>query len=692
MKKILFVCFVVCFLFPAANITFAQSDDDIFMLEEITVTAQKREENLQDVATTIDAVTGTELTKWGDTDLSSALNGVSTAMVQSTGSGLNVSIRGMDNDGQPGTSSSMVAVTVDGAYSQAGTVGTSGLYDMDRIEVLAGPQGTLYSRNSSGGVVNMVSKNPTDEYEGSGSIEVGNYSLLNTQGVVNAPLNDKLAVRAAFNVTSHDGYVSNGTEDDDTKGGRVKVKYDPTDDVSIILGTELTYQGGVGSGSGVEVFEDATSDSWTSSDPGYFFRKTADSNRYFMNLTWDLGEIGTLTLLPVYNKVDEYSESAQENRDDGSYAQKLNSSSTEEISTEMRLSSSEDSFIEWMGGLYYYTRDYTSYGSDVDKTSIQDQYADDKSMAAFANATYPVADTLRVNLGGRYTKDDNYTWAHNYHNSAWDPEEVDDLDSDHFDYKLGMEYDLADSILLWGDFSTGYRQAQKNSQENEYLDSYQLGVKSRLLNQRLQLNATAFYYDYTNYQVQIVRTYYNIDGTEEVDHGSGSGAAELYGLDLSTNLVLTDKDRVNFSASYLHTEISDLMVDFTYYDTANYEGGKLNNSPEWTLVGSYEHEFILPNGGSLTAQGNIRFQSEYDVAFFVEESNIPDGMTLEGVNIQEAFTTTDLSLNYAAPGEKLSLNLYVKNLENYAAKVGLQTGSMRISNPRTYGAVLSIRF
>jgi iron complex outermembrane receptor protein len=701
MKKIClhsFLCLVgLVLILGGASFATAQDDDDVFMLEAVTVTAQKREENLQKVAITMESVSGSELTEWGSTDVQDALAGVSNAIVQNVGSELNVSIRGLDSDSRPGTSVSMVSVTVDGTYSSSSGVGASGLYDMDRVEVLAGPQGTLYSRNSSGGVVNMVSKNPESEYAASGSIEIGSYNLLNAQGMVNAPVNDKVAVRTAFSTSVRDGYIDNDTDDNDSKGARIKVKYDPTEDISVILGTEMNYTGGKGRGDGVDVFEDeGDTDAWTSEVDGNFYSTERKSFKYYMNLTWDLGGIGEVTFQPAFTKMDSEDLTANESTEtESGYEQGYKTETQDEISQELRLASSDDAFLKYIVGLYYYGRDYGAHEWSDSGNAISFRDSEDESMAYFANVTYPVTDTFRLTLGGRYTDDSEDMVISNYEatgmRAGWSTQE-EHPGSKHFDYKVGTEYDLSDAVMVWADHSTGYRQAMKDADDPELLTAYQAGMKGRFFGQKLQVNASTFYYDYEDYQVMAMGTRY-VGGEAVDDRGMGTGEAELYGVDLSSSFVLSAKDRVDLSASYLKAEISSLEIEYEISgQTEDFSGGRLNNSPEWTLVGSYEHEFSLPNGGSLTARGDIKYVTDYEIAFFLEENAIPDGMTAEAVNYQEAHTITNLALNYGFPSGKMNLNLYVKNLEDYAEKTGFMAGSMKINAPRTIGGVFSIRF
>jgi iron complex outermembrane receptor protein len=678
--------FVICG-FPSA---FAEENDE-FELEEITVTAQKRAENSQKVPISISTISGKDLVGMGGTTLKDSLNTLSGVTIMQVNEGLNVSIRGMDNDGMPGDSASMIGITLDGVASNSFATGYSGLYDVSRVEVLSGPQGTLYSRNSGGGVVNMITNDPnTAGFDASASIEIGNYNTLNTQGMLNMAFNKESALRLAYSSTDRDGYISNGTDDNDTKSMRVKYLYNFNEDLSAVFTYEAIRTSGKGQGrDGVQVFEDEddVADPWSANYDGKWFYNDIDNEKFYMNLTWNTG-IGTLTFLPSFSTLDRVFGTPDENRITGEIGQNHCIDTEEEISGELRLNSSEDSFMTWVLGVYYYKKKWDN--NSEAETSININEVDNPTRAAFANLTYPISDRLRATAGGRYTEDHERMMIYNYNpiTGLVAQDENYDNKNDHFDYKLAIEYDVSDNSMIWLENSTGYRQGYRGS-KSQSLDSYQIGVKNRFMNQRLQVNATAFYYDYTNYQVRSMVEYVSPDtGEVLMDEGIGTGDATVYGLDFDTELLLTQKDLITFSASYLDSEISGLTMYYNFRPSSSiYDNSPINNSPEWTLNGSYKHNFYLPNGGTLSAGFDFQYRTEYYCSF-QDYITDPDG----GVNWEPDHMMSNASLNYAAPSGKWSINAYIKNIGDHAEKIGKMMESLRLSAPRTYGAVLSVRY
>jgi iron complex outermembrane recepter protein len=696
MKKIftlLFAATLVLGLIIGLPSAFAQQTADEFTLEEITVTAQKRIENSQKVPIALSSISGNDITEMGGTTLKDSLNTLSTVTIMQVNEGLNISIRGMDNDGMPGDSAGMIGITLDGVSSDNFATGYSGLYDVSRVEVLSGPQGTLYSRNSGGGVVNMITNDPNIKgFDASGSLEIGNYNTLNTQAMVNMSFDDESALRLALSTTDRKGYLDNGSDDNDSKSMRIKYLHNFNDDLSVVLAYENTRTGGKGEGrEGVKVFkdEDDVKDPWTAhyANTGKMYHNNLDNKKYYINLTLNTG-IGTLTFLPSYSHLDRTFSTPQANRGSGEIGQNDSVDTQEETSGELRMNSAADSFAKWVLGLYYYKKTWDD--NSVSPSNLNFNKVNNPTQAAFGNITYPVSDKFRVTGGGRYTKDHELMIFQitDVASGIIIQDENDDIKSSHFDYKLGVEYDISQHSMLWAENSTGYRQAYRKA-KSQNLNAYQLGTKNRFLDQRLQVNATAYYYDYTDYQVNSMKDYIDpISGVFLGDMGSGTGDATVYGLDLDTDFLLTQDDQINLSASYMHSEISKLTIIYTWSPPSTQDTkAPLNNSPTWTVTGSYKHHFYLANGGTFTPSFDFRYRTEYYCSF---QDYIQD--PTDRTNWEPSHIMTDAAMNYTAPSSKWSINAYVKNISNHAEKIGKMMDSLRLAAPRTYGAVLSIKY
>jgi len=532
----------VAFIFALGDVSaiFAQeSSDDEFTLEEITVTAQKRAENQQKVAIAMETISGDTIKELGKTDIDQILSTVSSAIINKAADGMRVTLRGMSNDngvffGRQ-VSTPTVAVNMDGAYTNRNSAGDN-LYDVERVEVLYGPQSTMYSSASPGGVVNVITANPKlDQFDGSVTLEAGSYSLKHGEVSLNVPVVSKFAFRVAANYTKRDGYLTNGAEDEDSKAARVKALFQATDKLSFTLIAEISKQGGQGFGTnGVKLFDfqdghwynsDGTLDGkvtnpWTAATgQGETVAMPQPSNdglnkKYSGRMDWDMG-FGTLAIVPSYTPRDNDSTSTGTitqgmGPDAVSYATYTTSTGTGfEKSIEARMTSSSDfTLFKWIFGVNWYKMhdqkdDNTYLALDNSLNSFRTGFQNQTSKAVFGNITYPITDSFRATGGLRYTKEQTFS---SMFESGRDTEpDVVNMDYDSPDYKLGVEYDLAENSMLYSDFSTSYRTQGNGAAANgkpfpaEKLKAFTLGSKNRFFGNRMQVNASAYYYKYNNY-------------------------------------------------------------------------------------------------------------------------------------------------------------------------------------------------
>jgi iron complex outermembrane recepter protein len=759
---LVFITLIIGFIFALSDVSalFAQETaDDEFTLEEITVTAQKRTENQQKVPIAMETISADSIKEKGMNDLDEILNNVSNVIINKAQDGLRVTIRGLSDSGsaQHGMAVTMptVAVNIDGVYSARKDTG-AGLYDVDRVEVLYGPQSTMYASNSPGGIVNVVSANPKlDKYEFSGLLEYGNYNLLHTEGSMNAPLSEKLALRAAFTTSTRDGYLTNGGDNEDSKSARVRFLYQPLDTLSfVITGEDSKYStqrsGGVASFyNGYYQTGEKVENYWYSADvlPA---PTTSDSGQVTVRMDWDMG-FASLTVLPSY--IDRSGHMEERMAMGADVTINKGDTSAVEKNVELRMASSTDfTLFKWIAGFNYYdatnAQSSLAYNEDgTPKTSILwatgeevQEFRDMKSIetakAAFANVTYPITDALRATGGYRYSWDtvdmqNNETRGIRGGAGTGSLELIYEDFQDVYsapDYKLGLEYDLGSNSMLYADYSTSYRvQAMGGGgpgtggsadKEPEKLKAYSVGAKNRFMDNKLQVNASAYYYDYTGFSAGDMQTGFfgdpndpntwNNAYTQNDPNSSQTGDGRMYGFDLQTNLVMSANDLLNLSVSYLKSEWTDLTFDYYYdylivgvmpgepwgaenivpADTVSYNGKPMTMSPPWSVTGSYSHNFNLPNGSYIKAQIDERYKAAYRLSW--KDGDYP-------WNYQEACHLTDLTAIYTNSDGNWTLTGYVKNLENYAEKRMYMTpgggqGITTLGSPRTYGGVLSVKF
>jgi len=679
-----------------------------FTLEEVTVTAQKRQENQQKVAIPMEVLTGEDLKEMGRYDVDQILSQVSTAFISRTNEGMRVAIRGVGFDtpagygdgamNAPGT----VAINFDGIFTAKRPTGT-GLYDVERVEVLFGPQSTVYASNAPGGIVNIETAWPKlEEYEGYGTLEYGNYKTLHGEAAVNAPISDSLAARAAFNFLVHDGYLSNGTDDEDSKSGRLRLLYAPGDNFSVMVTGEYEMTTGYGfTGIAPFVDESDVDDPWETDNPlGGSPRKTT-KEKINAHINYDFG-FGVLTVIPAYYNDTSFRTTLGMDPFLGIPQEGINDGWGKEKGIEARFDSPGDSAIIWNLGVNWYEgenqSDQTTAYTEPTPPGIPDTsrtvfHQLIKQKAILGNVTYPVTDQFRVVGGLRYSDDQALSTRTVLIGIGVDT--ISDQRHDGFNYKLGMEYDAAEDIMLYTNYATSYRvegEAQDyagNPYDVQEIKAYTLGAKMRFLDNRLQVNSSAFYYKYVNRIFMALELKPPEFGPGPDEGGRAPGKLDSYGADIQTTTIITSNDKLNLAVSYLHAEVTDLKFDYEFLPDVDYSNRTPTFSPDWTVTLDYSHNFSLPNGASLVAKFDTRFQSEYDIEW--KDSSM--GISYAGFKTQEAHHIDNVGLIYTSSDQKWSASAYCKNIMNYAEKRFMNFPfAMNIGPPRTYGFNMNIKF
>ena len=411
-------------------------------LNVITVTAQKREETLQDAAIAINAATGDDLIQAGVAD-ASQLNKIAPALYVSAGGGANVGyfVRGVGNFVNNGFTNPAVAFNVDGVYIGRPSSTVASFLDLNRVEVLKGPQGTLYGRNATGGAINVIPNIPEfGRFGGSISGQYGNYDAHELTGVLNVPLGDDVAMRFAATTSERDGYFSDGTGSAKDLALRAQVRAALGDALDVRLSVDYSTQRGTGPGLNVDgayrftpFSPAATVPNWTFiaapanvAEPFTdlhapqtldFIRNNATAAPLYSPLTGytypfrddeffgvnaevnvDLGGVD-LVLIPAYRR------SELDNQFNGPpFKAAINQDVARQFSLEARLSG-DIGPVDWIVGGYWYDENVTGLNSynQFATTTFNDFDYDSKSLAAFARLTLHLSDALRLVGGLRFT-------------------------------------------------------------------------------------------------------------------------------------------------------------------------------------------------------------------------------------------------------------------------------------------------
>ncbi len=392
-------------------------------IQDIVVTAQRRSENLQRAAIAISAVSGATLAQAGvtkPTELTSVVPSLQVA--PAAGPYALFYLRGVGNFNGNALSDSAVAFNFAGVYVGRPSSTTGFFYDLDRVEVVKGPQGTLYGRNATGGAINVIPQKPIlGQTTGYINGEYGNYNTGQVDGALNIPIGDIAALRFAGTYVRHDGYMKDGTDDQNEGGGRISLLVDPTDNLKITVVGDYFRQGGEGVGATPQPLgidnrdgvESARGQAFFESQPNVLIGNTLQPltvKPFLHNYSWGVSStidwstpIGTISFIPAHREGSLNYAST----DPGFLIRSREKDS--QNSFEARLASHEDHPFRYLVGLFYYqeSNHVPEYLINQEANFNYQYYqADTKSMAAFTRLTYAITPALRLNVGARYTTED----------------------------------------------------------------------------------------------------------------------------------------------------------------------------------------------------------------------------------------------------------------------------------------------
>jgi iron complex outermembrane receptor protein len=680
-------------------------------IAEIVVTAEHRAENVQKIPLSVTAVGGDNLAKAGIVNADGLSNLVpSLHIATDAGGSTQITIRGIGSTGVTEEGDPAAAFHIDGVYLARAQSFSTAFYDIDRVEVLRGPQGTLYGRNATAGSIDVITKKPVDRYEGEAAVEVGNYSAVNTFGVINVPVASDLAVRAAFQTQRHAGYANNAPhtngQDADNQAGRIQTLWKPTDNFSWLIGVDYEHQGGVGGG-----FRGGERGLPLTSTP-YTYPVTIDGHINHVDdgimsqIDWNFG-FAKLTYIAAYRREtqDDLNQVSRTGLTlDGHFKQ-------HQMSHEVRIAHDTER-LKWVVGAYYFDETGSAHlevplGGPVLVFSKPD--AVDSSKAVFGQATYSVMDNLRLTGGVRTTQDHKatiggLTFIRNVDGSKTTVSVNEE--GGYFgdtNWKVGIDYDLTPRSLLYMSAGTGYKAGGyfdggvPNTYLPEHLFAIEVGSKNRFFNNRAQINVSAYHYDYRDFQVGSAR----LLGGQPSSITVNAQRATIYGVELESIFLITQNDRIDLSGDYGHGRydkfvlpggdvFSNAAAPAGTLIPANYTGNALAHMPEWTLTAGYTHTWTMSNDGKIDAHIETHYEAGQNLDYH------DFAITKIG-----AFTRTDINLTYTSPDRKWSVAAYGRNLENKAVLIlavpaalgaNKQTGDGSLAPPRTYGVRLSAKF
>lgn len=675
-----------------ASAAIQAQDDQSSLLEEIVVTAQKREQNLNDIGVTVSAFSGDAIEKLGfeqPLDLAAHTPGLSTVNATSGGTPI-FAIRGIGLDDFNANNSSGTGVYIDEVFAAYPALLTGQLMDVERVEVLKGPQGTLYGRNTTGGAINFVSRKPTEDFEAYITADYSRWDTVDLSAAVSGPLSDSVRGRVAAAYTKQgDGWQKDvDTGKDYGKVDRYAVRglleFDLSDTASALLnihysadnstllspqnefsevGAEALSQSLFGfdvdptqldfAGIPVEGLVDTPSDPTRVRAAGLDLE--TDEEGVGLSLTMNVEfEHFTLTSITAW---DQYDTKGVDNLDGvpGANFDMLRENRVEQLSQELRLTSTGDGRTSWVAGVGYSIDDIENKdGFDVTQTfiatslldtglalGVNDYTQDTESYGVYLHTETELSSDWRLTAGLRYSND-----SREFDGRSVDPTgllgfafggftgpiipnstlaQLDDTeDSDDLSFRLGLDYAVNNDVLLYASVATGYKggiyygtpgllQPVWGYVDPESVTTYELGGKFTLLDGRMQLNGAVFQSDYEDRQSLLLVT-----AAPNVFVGTLGNVpeSEISGAELELNWRVLDGLDVKLGAGYLDAEVTkapDSVRGLPLFAPVP-EGETLSQAPEWSYSALVSYSWSVGDNLAMRVQTDYAYSGEQTAA------------------------------------------------------------------------------
>ena len=707
----------VCVAVSISDSALAEDADTGAVIEEVIVTAQKREQRLIDVGIAVTAFSSEDLAQFGwdePSDLAAQTPNMNVNQV--FGNSIpNVSIRGIGLNDYAVNNNPAVGVYVDEVYLVSPAMLSFQLFDLERVEVLKGPQGTLYGRNTTAGAVNFVSRLPGNEASGYLNLGYGSFERTEIQGAVGGHLGESVSGRLAFSVDRQaDGHQDNRATRDsvgevDRVAWRATLRFEPSESFSALASWHMGKDESDTLLLKVDNIFTADDDAFFPGDP---FESGGRPDTYMnvesdggtLSINWDLSE--NIRLTSITGMID-FSREHVEDRDgtglshlDGTFQNEL-----EQFSQELRLTAETETLVLILGAAVssdevetrdlFETNEFFTAGIFPFRAVGNEYYQETESNAAFLNLEWQFDPNWRFVGGLRYTdeqKDFSNAFTFIYVDALPSnggsqigvfPPVREEYGASDVSGKIGLDYTGLADTLLYFSISKGFKSGNFQGQltfnpadlapfDEENVIAYEAGTKSQLLGNRMQLNASVFLYDYEDMQI------YGSIYTEPIDPLFGIdnvGDAEIIGAELDLLWRVNANLDLRAGLGLLDTEITDSKLS-----TVD-EGSELPNSPEVNF--NFRVDYSRPLGSGMEARlslhGNYKGEVAYDVVRAPREA------------IEDGFWLMDLRGGIASEsdGRRWEVYFWSKNLfdEEYRAQVLTSTVGFGETwgMPRTYG-------
>ena len=718
--------------------------------DEIIVTATRREARLQDVPLSVTAVSGESLAQSGlkeVSDIQYLAPNITFSATNPVSNGGGYQIRGVGTQTYDSGVEQTVGLVIDGVViGLSRDPGSTGFADIERIEVLRGPQGTLFGKNSSAGVIQVVTKKPRmDDASFSLDLKYGERNDRVVQASANVPLGQALALRVSGYSNGQDGAIpyvltpSRAVGDRRNNGVRAKLLWEPSDNLSFLLageyqtafardgqiiqslGTSALFNSqfaGFAEQPGPNVYKSYMDGDWT-----------ADTSLYAGSLEINAG-IGdhTLTSITAYRKL----ETLQLSDIDASPANVFNNSDggvdSNQFTQELRLTSPGGNRLEYVLGLYYYRTENSGYAVQygnyyglfgapvVVGGGRRDATNKVRSLAAFGNLTFALTDAFKLIGGLRYTNDRNHgtlvvsPLPFPAVPLGMLPDYDGTVKADNVSGKVGVQFEPSRDFMLYATYSTGFKGPAIDGTAGiirevrpETVKSWEIGLKSSFLDGKGTFNIAAYWSDYRDFQAQT----FDITTTPPAFYLSNAGLLRARGVEVETGFRVTPALRLSASGAYNDATFREYdgqcypgqpispvvgqgcyVVPGTTTTVANYRGFRLPNAPKWSYILRADYKQAVGGDMAIDAAANWAWRTKTQAVIGDPNAEIPSYGLLNG------------TIGFGAEDGSWRVGIYARNLLDkrfyapYAAGVINPGGYSKIVMPeafRTIGGTLSFR-
>lgn len=720
-------------LLPGLAVT-AEANQSV--IEEVLVTAQKREQNLQDVSVAVSAFSGAAIEKMGfeeGLDITQQVPNMNFFAIFGEASSPSVSLRGISLVNFSDSWESPVSIYVDDVYRGNPAGSAIQLFDLQRVEVLRGPQGTLYGRNTTGGLVHYVSRKPTEELDAAASISYGSYDETVIQGMVSGPLSSGVRGRIAVKSTQNDGWQTNVISGEklnttDSFGYRALLDIDLGENAGLLLnvhGSEadqqtvgfahMGYLESINEGaatcsidliqagrcysaslaaygetqSAYELLDGRYNPEHVASGVEEGLQTKIDTFGTSATFDWDMGW-ATFTSVTAYEELDKFLQ------DDGDalpivWFDEQYSVDAEQYTQEFRLNGTSDR-AKWVAGFYYYKDDrglITQAPTTENGLWHQEVVAlDSESWAAFGQYEWDLTQSLTLIAGARYTEETRDFEQDSGPSFYPELDVSDDFSDEALTGRIGLDWRPTAESLAYVSLSTGFKSggfsgsynpnlAATQPVDSEDVTNLEVGYKTSFANGRIKLNTAAFTYEVEGYQAQVFLT------VEEGSVITNAGDVRGTGAELEVTAMLTDNFEIIGGLGLLQTEFDSEQVFIVAGDEYSFDGNELPSAPELTYNLVARYYVPLGEAGELALQGDYAWQDDH----FLQIENDP-------YSHHDAYGIANAKISWLSASERFTVEAFVKNAFDeeyftYQNTLGSDWGYAVWGMPRTSGVKFS---